>query len=80
MKKLRKVYGLPISFVLFIYQMYAMYMIVQNTNPVDLDEIESNEDLNKMLNPFVETFYNNNKIFLHIFSIICWVLFLKAIL
>ena len=80
MKKLRKVYGLPISFVLFIYQMYVMYMVVKNTNPVDLDEIESNEDLNKMLNPFVETFYNNNKILLHIFSIICWVLFLKAIL
>jgi hypothetical protein len=55
-------------------------MVIQNTNPVDLDEIESNEDLNKMLNPFVETFYNNNKILLHIFSIICWVLFLKAIL
>jgi hypothetical protein len=80
MKKLRKIYGLPISFVLFIYQIYVMYMVIRNTNPVDLDEIESNEDLNKMLNPFVETFYNNNKTLLHIFSIICWVLFLKAIL
>jgi len=80
MGKLRKVYGLPISFVLFIYQIYVMYMVIQNTNPADLDEIESNEDLNKMLNPFVETFYNNNKTLLHIFSIICWALFLKAIL
>lgn len=80
MGKLRKVYGLPISFVLFIYQIYVMYMVIQNTNPADLDEIESKEDLNKMLNPFVETFYNNNKTLLHIFSIICWVLFLKAIL
>jgi len=80
MKKLRKIYGLPISFVLFIYQIYVMYMVIRNTNPVDLDEIESNEDLNKKLNPFVETFYNNNKTLLHIFSIICWVLFLKAIL
>lgn len=57
-----------------------MYMVIKNTNPIDLDEIESNEDLNKMLNPFVETFYNTNKILLHIFSIICWALFLKAIL
>lgn len=80
MGKLRKVYGLPISFILFIYQIYVMYMIIQNTNPADLDDMESNEELDKHLNPFLEEFYNTNKIFLHIFSISCWVLFLKAIL
>lgn len=80
MGKLKKVYGLPISFVLFIYQIYVMYMVIKNTNPIDLDEIESNEELDKHLNPFVQEFYNTNKILLHTFSIICWVLFLKAIL
>lgn len=57
-----------------------MYMIIKETNPMDLDEIETNEDLEKHLNPFVENFYTNNKIFLHIFAIISWLTFLKMVL
>lgn len=80
MRTVKRILGFSIVIIMFIYSLYVTYMIVKNSDPADLVNIDSAEDLDKHLEPHMIRFYETNKIWLHLINGICWVIFLKLIL
>jgi hypothetical protein len=80
MRLLKLILVFPIMIIIFFHSLYVTYMIVKNTDLVDLAQIESEEELNKHIQPHSVMFYERNKIWLHLINIACWIIFIKIIL
>ncbi len=80
MRLLKQFLGFPIMIIMFFHTLYVTYMIVKNTDPVDLTQVESGEELYKHIQPHSVRFYERNKIWLHLINIVCWIIFIKIIL
>jgi hypothetical protein len=54
-------------------------MIVKQSDPTDLANIGTEDELDKHISPHVVKFYETNKILLHLINITCWLILLKII-
>ena len=79
MQTVKRILDFLIVIIMFIYSLYVKYMIVKNSDPADLVNIYSAEDLDKHIEPHMIRFYETNKIWLHLINGICWVIFFKLI-
>lgn len=79
MRIIKQILGFPIMIIIFFYSLYVAYMIVKNSDPADLVNIDSAEDLDKHIEPHMVRFYEANKIWLHLINGICWFILLKLI-
>lgn len=79
MKYLMFIYRMPMWFIILCYQLYVTYMIVKDSDPQDLESINTEEDLAKHLKPHVDKFYTTYRVPLNIFTIIFWLSFIKIV-
>lgn len=80
MKVLLEIIKLPISFIILIYSLYVTYRITMESEIFDLDDIETEEEFDDVLKPFVDKFVNEYEILLNTFNIIFWLTILKILL
>jgi len=64
---------------MFFYSLYVTFMIVKQSDPTDLANIGTEDELDKHISPHVVKFYETNKILLHLINITCWLILLKII-
>lgn len=74
------IFNIPTLFIISIYQLYVTYMIVENTDFLELSEIENEYDLNVKIKKYSDTFYYNNKIYLNCINLAFWFIFLNIII
>jgi hypothetical protein len=72
MRFIRFLISLPAQPIILIYKLYVTYKIVQDTDPFVLSEIETDEQLEKILEPFLNKFITTYRNHLHLFCAVFW--------
>lgn len=81
LKILKFIFELPLVIpVLFFYSFYVAYMMVKESEITDLMEIESEEDFDSVLRPFIDSFKEKYINLLYGLSTIVWLYIIKIIL
>lgn len=75
------IFELPVVIpVLFIYTLYATYMVVKQSDIDALMEIETEEQFDTMMKPILESFKSKYINLLYAVSTIAWLYIIKTIL
>ena len=80
MKFIKFIWELPIAFIVNLYGIYIIIRISQDSELYDLLEIETEEQLTEILQPYMEAFELKYMIHLNVWNILIWLTFLKIIL
>jgi hypothetical protein len=77
-KFLKGIYNLPIiTPILFLYQLYLVKRISEDTDPSDLIEITDPDHLQDVLEPYCKIFMEKYSLLFNIISIFVWIKIIK---
>jgi hypothetical protein len=77
---LKSIYHIPvITPILFVYQLYLIKKISENTDPSDMIEITNSEQLQDILEPYCKVFMEKYSLLFNTISIFVWVKIIKIL-
>jgi hypothetical protein len=77
-KFLKSIYYIPvITPILFVYQLYLIKKISENTDPSDMVEITNAEQLQDILEPYCKVFMEKYSLLFNTISIFVWIKIIK---
>ena len=81
-KIIRFLINLPVVLpVMAIYKVYLLHRLINETeNMEDLESISSEEELEELLDPHLESFYETYRIPMYILTAVIWTKIISAIL
>ncbi len=80
MRFLKFLYTLPVLPILIGYELHVIFMIVKETDPDQLMDIETEKELKNHTTPHMDNFRKKYAGPLHLFSILFWITFIRIVI